>query len=216
MTKPAAYPVLPSASLFPMMSESEHVKANSLRDPITVGIVGKGRFLVGAAAPDRPSKNIFGLYVVAGKVRRAVALTGCGSRRNNVPQAHQLLTHESEGAPVSSPKAEPDPRVRELVPDVVIRSEFGVSAMSIFRWERDPSLDFPRPVIIRGRRYFIRDQIELFKDRLIETNGLATPSGSGLLGALVYFSLDAMGVTEKEGRGGAKIIKVPSLHQLGA
>ncbi len=34
-----------------------------------------------------------------------------------------------------------------------------------------------------------------FRDR---TNGLATPSGSGLLGALVYFGLDAMGVTEKE------------------
>jgi hypothetical protein len=102
-------------------------------------------------------------------------LTGCGARRNDVPQAHQLLTHESEGAPVPSAKTEPHPRVRELVPDVVIRREFGVSAMSIFRWERDPSLDFPRPVIIRGRRYFFRDQIELFKDRLIEAAANGDP-----------------------------------------
>jgi hypothetical protein len=191
MTKPAADPVHPSAS-FRYIRPSWRACAN------------------------QPSENILGLYVVAGKVRRAGALTGCGSRRNNVPQAHQLLTHKSQGAPVSSPKAEPDPRVRELVPDVVIRGEFGVWAMSIFRWERDPSLDFPRPVIIRGRRYFIRDQIELIKDRLIETNGLATPSGSGLLDALVHFSLDAIGVTEKKAAAAPKMIQVPSLRQWGA
>jgi hypothetical protein len=61
------------------------------------------------------------------------------------------------------------------VPDVVIRREFGVSPMSIFRWERDPSLDFPRPVIIRGRRYFFRDQIKLFKDRLIAAGANGDP-----------------------------------------
>ena len=34
-----------------------------------------------------------------------------------------------------------------------------------------------------------------FRDR---TNGLPTPAGSGLLGALTYFGLDAMGATEKK------------------
>jgi ABC-type sugar transport system substrate-binding protein len=66
--------LLPSASFFPTMSEPElmdlaaDVKANGLRDPITVGIVGKHRFLVGAPAPDWPSENILGLYVLARKV----------------------------------------------------------------------------------------------------------------------------------------------------
>src|SRR5207245_757832 len=34
-----------------------------------------------------------------------------------------------------------------------------------------------------------------FRDR---TNGLTTPAGSGLLGALTYFGLDAMGAIEKK------------------
>lgn len=55
---------------------------------------------------------------------------------------------------------------RELVPVVVVRREFGVSEMSIFRWLNDASLNFPRPILIRNRRYFWRSEIERFKDRM--------------------------------------------------
>ena len=41
----------------------------------------------------------------------------------------------------------------------------------------------------------ILDLFAEFRDR---TNGLPTPAGSGLLGALAYFGLDAMGATEKK------------------
>jgi hypothetical protein len=61
--------------------------------------------------------------------------------------------------------------MRQLVPFVVIRDELGVSSMSIHRWLNDPALGFPRPVLIRNRRYFFRDQIERFKDRMIEVSG---------------------------------------------
>jgi DNA polymerase I len=49
-------------------------------------------------------------------------------------------------------------------------------------------LGWPMPVRIL-------DPFTEFRDR---TNGLATPAGSGLLGALTYFGLDAMGATEKK------------------
>jgi hypothetical protein len=40
--------------------------------------------------------------------------------------------------------------------------------------------------------------LDLFTEFRARTNGLPTPLGSGLLGALAYFGLDAMGATEKE------------------
>ena len=40
--------------------------------------------------------------------------------------------------------------------------------------------------------------LDLFTEFRNRTNGLPTPAGSGLLGALTYFGLDAMGATEKK------------------
>jgi len=40
--------------------------------------------------------------------------------------------------------------------------------------------------------------LDLFIEFRARTNGLGTPAGAGLLGALTYFGLDAMGATEKE------------------
>jgi predicted DNA-binding transcriptional regulator AlpA len=36
----------------------------------------------------------------------------------------------------------------------------GTSAMSIWRWEKDPSLAFPQPSIINGIKYFDRKKID--------------------------------------------------------
>src|SRR6476620_7996809 len=41
----------------------------------------------------------------------------------------------------------------------------------------------------------ILDLFSEFRDR---TNGLTTPAGSGLLGALTYFGIDGIGATEKK------------------
>src|SRR5215510_2467513 len=41
--------------------------------------------------------------------------------------------------------------------------------------------------------------LDLFTEFRAHTNGLDMPAGAGLLGALTYFGLDAMGATEKEG-----------------
>ena len=50
------------------------------------------------------------------------------------------------------------------------------------------ALDWPMPTRV----------LDLFAEFRDRTNGRATPAGAGLLGALVYFGLDALGATEKE------------------
>ncbi len=50
------------------------------------------------------------------------------------------------------------------------------------------ALDWPVPARV----------LDLFTEFRDRTNGVATPAGSGLLGALVFFGLDAIGATEKE------------------
>jgi hypothetical protein len=55
----------------------------------------------------------------------------------------------------------------ELVPDPVVWREFGISAMTGWRWTRDPELQFPSAVQIRGRNFRSRRQLEAFKSRLL-------------------------------------------------
>ena len=43
-----------------------------------------------------------------------------------------------------------------LVPDPQVQKEFGVTAMSIWRWDRDPELiklGWPPPIRIRSRKF---------------------------------------------------------------
>ena len=76
------------------------------------------------------------------------------------------------------PSQETDPPLRQLVPDAQVRAELGgVSPMTLHRWDNDETLQFPRPVVIRGRKYRLRHELEAFKTRLIaETAKPYTPS----------------------------------------
>jgi hypothetical protein len=56
---------------------------------------------------------------------------------------------------------------RELVPDPLLLREFNISSMTLCRWDADKELGFPRAVIIRGKKYRFRQDIEAFKDRLL-------------------------------------------------
>ena len=59
---------------------------------------------------------------------------------------------------------EPD----ELVPEAQVRREFGdVTPMTVWRWDHDPMIRFPRPVMIRKRKYRSRKELEEFKQRLL-------------------------------------------------
>ncbi len=43
----------------------------------------------------------------------------------------------------------------------------GVTAMTIWRWERDPKLEFPRPAIIRDRKRWNRDDVNAWMRRTV-------------------------------------------------
>jgi hypothetical protein len=49
--------------------------------------------------------------------------------------------------------------MNRLIPDPQVLKRYGVTAMTLWRWDRDPSLGFPKPLYIRGRKY--RDEREL-------------------------------------------------------
>ncbi len=54
-----------------------------------------------------------------------------------------------------------------LVPASKARQECGnISPMTEWRWERDPNLNFPPAVKIRGRKYRSRKALEAFKQQL--------------------------------------------------
>ena len=55
----------------------------------------------------------------------------------------------------------------QLVPDPVVWREFGISAMTGWRWSRDPALDFPPAVAIRGRNFRSRAALQAFKSRMM-------------------------------------------------
>jgi hypothetical protein len=61
-----------------------------------------------------------------------------------------------------------DETVDHLVPDIVIRREFGLSKMAMWRWDQDDELGFPPAVNIRGKNYRSRKAIEAFKALMME------------------------------------------------
>lgn len=56
---------------------------------------------------------------------------------------------------------------KHLLPAKEIRAMFNVSTMTIWRWLQDESLGFPKPTIIRNRRYWDADEIEAFRERMV-------------------------------------------------
>jgi predicted DNA-binding transcriptional regulator AlpA len=49
--------------------------------------------------------------------------------------------------------------LKRLIPDPQVCQRYNVSPMTIWRWDHDPALDFPKPIYIRNRKY--RDEREL-------------------------------------------------------
>jgi DNA polymerase I len=68
-------------------------------------------------------------------------------------------------------------------PDVLFVAYYASAELGCYR-----VLGWPMPARI----------LDLFTEFRNRTNGLPTPAGAGLLGALTYFGLDAMGATEKK------------------
>jgi len=54
-----------------------------------------------------------------------------------------------------------------LIPDPIVCAEFGVTAMTLWRWTRDTELNFPPAIAIRNRNFRSRRQLEAFKARML-------------------------------------------------
>lgn len=57
---------------------------------------------------------------------------------------------------------------KHLLPAKEIRAMFGgVSGMTLWRWLHDESLGFPKPTVIRNRRYWDASEVETFRNRMV-------------------------------------------------
>ena len=55
----------------------------------------------------------------------------------------------------------------DLVPDPQVWREFGITAMTGYRWSHDPDLGFPPAIKIRTRNFRSRKALDVFKERLV-------------------------------------------------
>jgi hypothetical protein len=57
---------------------------------------------------------------------------------------------------------------RKLIPDAQVRkSRYGVSASTIWRWDHDLALGFPRAIVINGRNYRDEEELDAFDQKLL-------------------------------------------------
>jgi hypothetical protein len=55
-----------------------------------------------------------------------------------------------------------------LLPAKEVRAMFGdICSMTLWRWLNDEGLGFPKPTIMRNRRYWDSDEIEAFRARMV-------------------------------------------------
>jgi predicted DNA-binding transcriptional regulator AlpA len=57
--------------------------------------------------------------------------------------------------------------VDTFVPDPQVWKELGISSMTGWRWQRDPDLNFPPRIQIRGRNFRSRNQLERWKAEML-------------------------------------------------
>ena len=68
-----------------------------------------------------------------------------------------------------------------FVPDPQVWKELGISSMTGWRWQRDPNLNFPPRIQIRGRNFRSRKQLERWKAEMLRRSigGLGKAATAG-------------------------------------
>jgi predicted DNA-binding transcriptional regulator AlpA len=68
-----------------------------------------------------------------------------------------------------------------FVPDPQVWKELGISSMTGWRWQRDPDLNFPPRIQIRGRNFRSRKQLERWKAEMLRRSigGLGKAATAG-------------------------------------
>jgi hypothetical protein len=62
-----------------------------------------------------------------------------------------------------------DGRRKRLIPDPEVWKRYGVCAMTGYRWDHNPELNFPKPIRINGRKYRDEEELEAFERRAADT-----------------------------------------------
>src|SRR5262249_24857985 len=85
-------------------------------------------------------------------------------------------------APVGAAATTPsDTNPDNLIPDPIVCAEFGVTAMTLWRWTHDTELNFPPAIAIRNRNFRSRRQLEALSRDTHPTSQLEL--GASLVGA---------------------------------
>jgi excisionase family DNA binding protein len=50
----------------------------------------------------------------------------------------------------------------QYVPASAVQARYGISDMTLYRWLRDAELGFPQPLVIRRRRLFRREDLDMW------------------------------------------------------
>src|SRR5262245_5480540 len=77
----------------------------------------------------------------------------------------QNLPAPAPGDTAATPLSDTNPD--NLIPDPVVCAEFGVTAMTLWRWTRDTELNFRPAIAIRNRNFRSRRELEAFKARML-------------------------------------------------
>ena len=51
---------------------------------------------------------------------------------------------------------------QQLISDRKVMERYDVTAMTLWRWDKDPNLNFPKPIRIRGRKYRSAEELDAF------------------------------------------------------
>lgn len=59
------------------------------------------------------------------------------------------------------------PEDETFLPDSKVLHRYGITAMSLWRWDENPDLGFPRPHVISGRKYRKLSELIAFEARAV-------------------------------------------------
>ena len=84
-------------------------------------------------------------------------------------EAYQRTTalgavEDTRGVASTNAAAQPDDP-GALLPEAAVCRRYGVSDMTLTRWDRDARLGFPKPILIRGRKYRRLAELIAFEER---------------------------------------------------
>jgi hypothetical protein len=63
---------------------------------------------------------------------------------------------------------------KRLLPDDKVCDRYSISLMTLWRWDRDPELNFPKAIRIRGRKYRDEGELDAFDATRERDSDLAT------------------------------------------